>query len=345
MSLDEPVADSSPAAEPIEVEDLSDSQRDTWTKTGELPAKEIKPSSDDSATSKPAAETSGKIAESGTAPPSKRKNGEDRKAELSSEIQALLEKRSLLKDDALWKEYDDYRKTKGEKKADTPVRQQEEIKEPASPERPKRPRLAEYGTNELYEAAMDQYDEKMLEYPAKKQAYDTVKAQVETQKQQAKEFNQKAEATWLKSVTEAREKYADFDEKALAKDLVLPWGGPVDEWIFQLTMSEQPQLGAELLYYMGTHREELKRIIGLARPAQHRELTKLVDSLSEPESKEKPKEKAKLVSDALPPPREVGGKGTAGDDEEEAALKKGDTDRYIELANKRELAARKAARR
>jgi hypothetical protein len=54
--------------------------------------------------------------------------------------------------------------------------------------------------------------------------------------------------------------------------------------------------------------------------------------------------RAKLVSDALPPPREVGGHANASTDEEAAALKRGDVSAYMEAANRRESAKWQASR-
>lgn len=73
----------------------------------------------------------------------------------------------------------------------------------------------------------------------------------------------------------------------------------------------------------------------------------LEDSGDEP-TIEAPKPKPKLVSGAFPPPREVGGKGTAPEDEEAGVIKQakdgGDPTAYLEFAKKRDIAKRKAGR-
>lgn len=342
--LDEQIAaPSAVAVEPVEVEELNDEQHSTWIKTGELPARSIPDATGDSSTPKPAGDASledgaGKKAESGTAKQASRKGGDNRKQELGAEIKELLEKRGVLKEEDFWKEFEDFRNGKkgageasaGKESPTVPT----EVKEPSAPERPKRPRRADFSTDDAYEGALDKYDDEMLAYVPKKSAYDAVKLQVDAAKKDVEVYNKKIEETWKARVVESQGKHEDFNEIAFAKDLPIPWGSPVDEWVLQ------SEVGAEMLYFLGKNRDELKRINALGRPAQHRELAKLEEKLSgTAEVKEKPK--AKTVSDALPPPREVGGKATVAVDEEEAALKDGDVDRYIELANKRDLAQRR----
>lgn len=323
------VAESSTAAvaEPIEVEELNDGQREEWIKSGDLPLKETAVS-DDSATSKPgkATEKTGaaKEAESGTAETKSDKQTRNWRAleKERDELKARLEK---------------LEKPAGEKVAAPPAA---EFVEPKPPERPKRPVLTEFKTTAEFDVAMDKYDTDMEGYSAKNRAYGEAKAQAEKTKTEIQAFNKQVEDKWKGMVEKATEKHPDFKDVALSNELAkqIPMGSPVDEWVLQA------EVGAEMLYYLGQKPEELKRILALSRPAQHRELAKLEDTLAGT-SKAEEKPKPKVVSSALAPPHEVGGKGVVAQDEEAQALKEGDTDRYMELANKRELAARKAGRR
>jgi hypothetical protein len=183
----------------------------------------------------------------------------------------------------------------------------------------------------------------LFEWRDKQRAYEAQKAQADKAKTEIEQYNKTVQEKSTTAFALATERHADFKEKALDPKLEIRWGSPVDEWILQLIIGDRPEIGTEMLYHFGTNREELKRINSLPRTSQHRELAKLEDTLSGTKTEEPPppKEKAKVVTDALPPPKEVGGKGTAAEDEEEAALKANNVDRYIELANKRELAQRK----
>lgn len=68
------------------------------------------------------------------------------------------------------------------------------------------------------------------------------------------------------------------------------------------------------------------------------------DSTNGGNNKPAPEKKPKLVTSALPPPREIGGKGTVAEDEEEAALKRHDFRSYSRIANERDIAERKRGR-
>lgn len=340
-------AELAPQSAPVEVEELSDSQRAEWTRSGELPAQDIKPKTDDSATSKPGADTGAKKAESGTAvkEPVKRKGAEERKLELDAEIKDRLEKRGVLKSDEFWKEFEEFRTSKnGEKKAAPPAVDAKtppdaDSRLPKPPEKPARPNIEQFKTTAEYNLAMDKYDGEMEQYSAKKSAFDDATKQFERNQAEIVEFNKGVETKWKGMVAKAEEVHGDFKEVALSDDLAknITMGSPVDEWVLQ------SEVGAEMLYFLGQNRDELKRINALSRPAQHRELAKLEEKLSAT-GVEAEKPKPKIVSSALPPTREVGGKGTASGDEEEAALRKaadGDPSDYIALQNKRDLAKRK----
>ena len=346
-----PIADSSPAVTP---ETMNKEQRAVWLKTGKLP--EIEPTKAESAPAKTDEKAVTAPAEGGTAPASEagksqqppRKTAAERKAELGSEIQALLERRGVLKSEDFWKEFDEFRKTKGEKRADAPAAKEpavSEVREPKEPERPKRPKRADFTTEEAYETAMEKHDEALMEYPAKKAAYDTAKAQAEEAKAKIETWNKQVEQSWKERVEAAQGKHEDFNEKAFAKDLPIVQGSPVDEWILLADS------GAEMLYHLATHRDELTKLNEMKRPAQHKALAKLDEELGgsgeitpkeeEAEKAPPPKPETKKVTAAGKPPVEVGGKGTVEADPIKTAVAKGDFKSYRTLMNDKDIARRK----
>lgn len=333
-AVETPVAD---GPQFVSVDDLNPRSEEyrKWQSTGELPAKQILPLSDESAPSKPGETTDpvadAKEAESGTAAkPKKDKPNQDRNwRALESRAEKAERELAELKAKAA---------PADEKKAESSPAPQA-FNDLKAPERPARPALTEFNTIAEFDVAMDKYDASMSEFQAKSQAYQTAKEHADKRQSEIVEFNKKVEERWKGMVTKAEEKYSDFKTIALSDELAkqIPPNSPVDEWALQ------SDVGAEMLYHLGKHPEELQRILALGRPAQHRELAKLEDKLSEPE--EKPAPKAKVVTDALPPPRDVGGRFTSAMDEEEAALKKDDVGAYMAIANAKELARRRAGHR
>jgi hypothetical protein len=333
------VAESQPAAAPVaaeapqlvSVDDLNPRSEEyrKWQSTGELPAKEITPLKEEPAPSTEAqkAEPSPK-SDPGESPESDDKYGPG----AQKRIKQLLA-RAKKAEEALAASARDAAPKGPEKTAESSA-PAAEIPTLVAPERPKR---ASFDSDEKYEDALFDWRDKHREYEASKAAAERQKTEIEQQ-------NAKVLESWKARVEKSKESHDDFETVAFAKDLPIPYGSPVDEWVLQ------SEVGAEMLYHLGSNRDELKRINALSRPAQHRELSKLEEKLlGTPEEKqpvkEEPKPKAKVVTDALPPPRDVGGRFTAAADEEEAALKKDDVGRYIELANEKDLARRRAGHR
>lgn len=318
-------------AEPIEVEQLNDEQRESWIKDGTLPESkpEIKPQSDESAPSKPgeAEKPDAKSAESGTASKTKKEKPDQERNWRALESRAEKAEREV-----------------AELKAATKPAETKAAPSPADstikpPEKPKRPDITQFKTTAEFDLAMDKYDQEMGDFSAKNRAFEDAKAQHEKKQVEIQEFNKKVEERWKGMVTKSQELHDDFDTIALSPELAsqIIAGSPIDEWVLQ------SDVGAEMLYFLGQNKEELKRIASLSRPAQHRELAKLEEKLLTPEEKPKPK----LVTSALPPPKDIGGKGAAAEDEEKEALRKaadGDPTAYMELANKRDIAQRKKGR-
>lgn len=111
------------------------------------------------------------------------------------------------------------------------------------------------------------------EYGEKKAARDLEKKQRDDA---SNAFLAKLSESWEEKVN--RVKYDDFDEKV--GDLK-----PTSPWSIALMQAEN---GEEVAYYLGTHAAERKRIFALDPLAQAREIGKLEQKLSAPQSPQKP---------------------------------------------------------
>jgi hypothetical protein len=161
----------------------------------------------------------------------------------------------------------------------------------------------------------------------------------ETKKAEREKQGKEMVEGWQERVAEATKRHPDYAEVALAEDLPLPQGSVPDAYVLE---SEH---GAEVLYYLGQHRDELDRISSLkdkwgnANPiAQVRELAKIEFSLS-PNGQTPP---VKKVTNAPRPIANLATGSTVPEDEEVAALKEGGESgflKYQAAANARELRA------
>ncbi len=332
------IAESLPAVvvppAPKEIEHLSDEERNTWLRTGDVPAL---PQKEESAPSKPgeapAKEASAKKAESGTA--KKQKPDQERNwRQLETERDTLkAEAEALKKELAASKVKPEEKKSEETKAASLAV-----TNEPKAPERPKRPRLSDFQTNETYEAAMDKHEEAMLEYPAKKAAFEAAKAENDKRIASLTERQAKVNEAWREIETQGNEIYGKEDWKKIV-NLPIYQNDPVELYL----RGSEPKIAAHLTQYLGLKTDDLKRIITLPILQQFEELKaletamreelKLGGTKQEAETKEPPK---KEVTAAKKPPSEVGGKAAASGDPIEAALKRGDSDEYQRLMNAQE---------
>jgi hypothetical protein len=327
MSLEETQVAS--IAEPVEVETLTDGQRDEWLKGG--------------TDTIPAIETD-KKAEPVTIEEKRVVPKQKTPADTEKRFQEILKERkeATARADRLEAEVAELKKG-GEKKVEE--KKVEAVAEVKEPERPKRPRRPDFSTDELYEAAMDKHEGELLEYPAKKAAFDSAKASFEKQQENFKTRQEKVTNAWKAIADKGRELYSDWDKVAFDANLPIVEHDPIERYL----RDSEPEVAAHLLQYLGINRKDLDRISALSSREQFKEMEAIETALREElklggkveTKKDEPKPETKKVTAALKPPSEVGGKGTSPEDEEEAALKDGDVDRYIEVANKRDLAARR----
>lgn len=160
-----------------------------------------------------------------------------------------------------------------------------------------------------------------------------------TERKRVAEESSKAQATaaenasreqWNGRVTEARTKHADFDTVALDPDLPIAANSTIDLWVMN------SELGADVLYYYGQHREELVKLNAMPPIAAARELARIENEIAKPAAAIPVRAK---VPQAPPPPTEVHSKGST--DPIAAALQAGDFATYQRLKNAEERGSSK----
>lgn len=334
--------------EPIEVESMGvDSDAyNNYLKTGEVPAK---PNPAESATAKPGDATDkkgadAKSAESGTATKTKEKPDQGKNWR-QLETDRNRERERAEKAEARLKELE-AKGTKSDEKIAAPSTALVEL--PQSPIKPKR---ADFADDAAYEKAFEE------DYIPKKQAFDAATKTFEKQMAQAKERHEQLASKWKGIKDKGVELYGEdaWQKAANSYDAFNVYGGdPLEVYMRESV----PEIAAHFLQYLSLKPTDVERITKLPPGEQWKELWAIETAMKEElhldaEKKESaksedPKPKAKVVSDALPPPREVGGKAIASEDEEATAIRaarNGDPGPYMALTNKRELEKRKSGRR
>jgi len=182
-----------------------------------------------------------------------------------------------------------------------------------------------------YEDARDQWNrEELLRLVEEKQT-------ATHKSQQVQEAEQVIAKEWNSRINKARERYEDFDAVALNTSLPIKQGSVPDAFILD------SEYGADVLYYLGEHQDELTRILTLNPIAQGRELFKIEQKFVAPPApaKKDPAPAPRPPAPLPPPPREIGARNSAPPDDAEAALARGDTGAYMRIVNARELKARR----
>lgn len=139
---------------------------------------------------------------------------------------------------------------------------------------------------------------------------------------------------------EGSKKYPDWDERMSAPDVATITLPPDTNRLVR-----DSEFSVDVLYHLSTHPAEARALAAMEPLAAAKEIGKLETRLSG-SSASRPA--ASPPSHATPPPAPpttLGKKPASPSDELADALERGDTGRYIELANQRELAERKGGRR
>jgi hypothetical protein len=132
-------------------------------------------------------------------------------------------------------------------------------------EPPGKPRLENYGTLEEYQEALTDWH--ITQREAKRQA--------EAEARASEEAAQKLQAEWDSRQTAARKAHPDYDDVI---DTVAAPEGPGVAAARQAMLEDDA--GAEILYYLATHKDDLKRIAALPPIAAVREIGRLSATLS-----------------------------------------------------------------
>ena len=279
----------------------------------------------------PASETPDKPAASEAAPAKtvqeKPKNGEDRKAELKSEIAELLRQRAELQGKTAPVE-------KIAESTPAPVspaaKPAVEVKPASAGDAPKKPSLNDFATFAEYDAANDAYIADLVTFKATQ-----IIANNETTRAAREQQNAHA-AEWDKQVTAAREEHADFAGVAFSKET--PITPVMDGFILKH--------GPRILYVLGQNGSaEGKRIAALDPYEAVEALIDLQRAL--PDSKS-PKvvpitTPVKKHTQAPPPATSLNGNASETGDQAVAALQEGDFAAYMARENAKELKALRAA--
>jgi hypothetical protein len=336
--------------EVVALENMTSQERDSWRMTGVEPTREeqaeAKPEKVVEIKSKPEAEEAEVVAatepeetESGTVTKTEeqktRKPGQmsykelrTRIADLEKQIAAGTTKPAAADAEAA--------------KADAKVDAKDAKPRPKSTDK-KADGSPKYQTWEEYEDDLLSWREEKLRATVKE---DSTKAQQDAKKQ---ELESQVQQIVKNRADEARKKYSDFDAKVMDKDLPIAEGSVLYNWI----MDPENAAGMDIAYHFGSNRDKLAEFTKLSPFAQARELTRLEDKLSttttntpEKDVKVVSHEKAPIkVTKAPPPAREIGGRGSAGGDEETSAVNNGEFRTYSKVVNAKETAHLRATRK
>lgn len=160
--------------------------------------------------------------------------------------------------------------------------------EPAKPaESAGKPRLHDFPTLEAYQEALT--DWKINEREAAKQA--------DAEKREAEAAAAKLQTDWQTSEQAARTAHPDYDD--IVQSVRAPEGPGVPA--MRQAMLED-ELGAEILYYLAGHPDEMKKIAGMPLASAAKEIGKLAVRLAPPPASDSGKPKPQHVSGAPRPP-------------------------------------------
>lgn len=324
-------AESSPALNTTEdapnpVESLSDSQREEWLKTGDLPDT---PASEASATSTAEKATAASPA---SATGNDTQQVEDRTiSPAEKRIKQLLARNKEL-------EAQLHRPPAPSQGPAAPSSQPQELQRPM---RPKAPTLEQYnGDYEAFEKAAAQYEDTFDRYMEDLSDYKAAKRieaerQAYQQRKQAEtiqEHNEAVKSSWETRQAETIKRHPDF-EKAV-KDAALPLNPIMDGFIVE------SEVGPEIVYWLAKNPVEGERIASLGPFATARELSRIEMTLGESLKTPAPTPKPTITA-AFPPPTTLSGTNKGPEDEARAAVASKDFSAYRRAMNSRELTGKR----
>jgi len=164
--------------------------------------------------------------------------------------------------------------------------------------RPRMPRIAQFETQEEYEAAMEKYNEDLSDWKADRREE---KRQKDEQERRAREEQEKIAKTWDSRLKDVRKAYPDYDEVLEAAETE-----EVSITSIMFGAMQDSEYGAHIGYQLMKDPDEAERIAGLSPLAQVRAIGKIEDRIErELKAKSPAKENKPKVSNAPEPIRTV----------------------------------------
>ena len=225
---------------------------------------------------------------SGAEEPVEEEEPEEQPVEATAEAQAETKSRGgsrQRKIDRLTRENEMLRQQLVEAARPRPAEKPPEQAQAKPADQPGKPRLADFETLEAYQEALT--DWKIDQRDAR--------ARAEAAQAAARSENEKIQTAWSSSEESARAAHPDYDE---VLSIPAPTGQGVQA-ARQALLEEEA--GAEILYYLGTHLDELKRIADLQPVAAVKAITRLAMQLTPNGTSPQPNGKPKVSSAPKPP--------------------------------------------
>lgn len=368
-----------PTFDTVEMPDMTEAEHASWLKSGKLPErfmpkeqkdKKGKPDSEAiaAAKAKEKAEADAKAKKEGKASKSaaqaetetasetddtndqdsgnkddkKPKGAEKRKLQLSEEIADLLKQRKEAESALAEVRRQKAETENGPAPAAKPAKEETKAAD-GKLERPKKPLQRDFDTWDDYETARDKYfedvlaierqeltkaQERLVREAIEADRKDREKVQTQAQIQEA---NKKIEDSWKKRLVETQRRHPDDFDAVFSVKV----NATADQYLLKI-----PE-GAEVLYYLGTHKEEAEEIFGLDA---YETMERLVPLRSQIIEDLKPKEKKPVIPRSTKPPHDVGGKNAAPSDELDGALDRDDFATYQREGNRREVAKKQSGK-
>jgi hypothetical protein len=318
--------DSSPAAEAPVIENWTAAQRQDWLQTGKTPDAPKKYEAPAPSSTQPVAEEEEQSEATPEAKPKTEPGTEPDKEEPKSgkAVEKRISQLTRARREAE-RRADEAEQRLREYQATKPAEARPGTAATApNGQRPAMPKIGEFDSVEAYDTALSDYHEKLTEW--KLDQRDKARLVAESEAAQAARSKAISES-WDEKISRISKlpDYRELLENADENDLKL------SQAVAEAMMDSES--GGEIAYFFLKHPEEAARISRLSPLAAVREVGKIeAQILSEPKAPQ-----PKRITTAQKPPTELGSRATAPEDDVAEALKAGDFQAYLRLANAREL--------
>jgi hypothetical protein len=316
------------------LDQLDSAEYRNWRKTGELPSSEATPKTEDSATSTGAGKKPDETAP-GSDPEKKKEPDQRRGAPEEKRIPQLLsernaEKRAREVAEAKVRELEAQiasGKKPDEKPADSSSAAAKPTRSKPTPDdvdpKTKQPKYATY--EDFVEDLADwRAEQRIATRDAEQEA--TKAKEVKTQREaEAAKLRESDEQALAKMHGDGKKRFKDYDDVVFGENSAIqriPDNSVMDKYLLQV-IRKDAALGADILYHLAKHGEQLDTIAALDNDAQHEAMVELKLTVS---GKTKAPEKKHTA--APNPPAQVGAQGTAAADPVAAAVKADDFAAY-----------------